>query len=499
MKNLLFTILFAMMTVSLFSQKAILPPVLVKPTDGASNQMPDAELDWYAVNGIGTITYEVQLDTNDQFQNPVTMSTNFSAINAENLIFGDQYFWRARATDNTGTSEWSSIFDFTIFNVVALSKPEEDDTTHQMPDVKLVWSNRKGATFITGITYYELQASVFEDFSVINFTDSVAEGTFPADTNYYFLRASNLYFDTAYYWRVRAKHDLGASLWSEHWPFSTLIGMTLLTPANNAVNQDPDVTLTWQAVTGINDYIYQVCSDPNFTFPCITGLVNDQYTSVEVPELMFGNTYYWRMAAAHSADTSDWTAVRSFQVINTVLLNLPANGATGVSVLPKLVWEPVNGIDGYELRVYNESFTYSDTAILDTNMYNVFKTMVVGEDYFWKVRTFSNGDTTNWSEVWQFHVGQVGIDELTLNDGLINLYPNPAKGMLTLELKSAKSGEVRVSIIDFIGKVVFDESYLFSQGVDTKSINLNNIPDGLYFIRLNSGDNSYSKKLIISK
>jgi hypothetical protein len=498
MKNLLFTILATIFTFSLFAQKSILPPVLVKPTDGATNQMPDAELDWYAVSGIGPVTYEVQIDTSDQFLNPVSLTTDFTAVNSENLIFGDQYFWRVRATDDSGTSEWSTVFDFSIFDQIALNKPDDGDTD-QMPDVQLVWSNRKGSIFITGITYYDIEASFFEDFSVLNYFDSVPFGIYPADTNYYFIKTSNLFFDSTYYWRVRARHDLDATEWSEARSFSVLSSVITLTPANNAVNQDPDIILTWEPVTGITDYIYQVCTDPNFTFPCITGLVNDQYTEVEVNELLFGNTYYWRISAAHAADTSDWSPVRNFQVINSVLLHFPENGAAGQSTLPKLEWYAINGIDGYEVRVYDETFTYSDTAFPDTNVYNIFKPMVVGEDYFWKVRTFSNGDTTNWSEVWQFHVGPQGIDKPSLSKDNVSLFPNPSTGKLFIEMNLAKSDDIQVTILDFVGKIILRESFTCQQGIDTKEIRLDECHDGLYFIRLTSGDKSYTEKIVLSR
>lgn len=498
MKNLLFTTLFAALSVGLFSQPDILPPVLTKPADAATNQMPDAELDWYAVNGLGTITYEVQIDTSDQFLNPVIMTSATTAANAQNLIFGDQYFWRVRATDNTGTSDWSAVFNFTVFDVVALNKPT-NNATGQMPDVVISWSNRKGAIYISGITYYEVQASFLEDFSTLAFIDSIASGTYPADTNFVILRTSNLLFDTTYYWRVRAKHNFGTCEWSEPWSFSTASGVTPLTPANGAVNQDPTIILTWEPMTGINDFIYQICSDPEFTFPCITGLVNDDYTSITIPELLFGNTYYWRLSAAHDDDTTDWTVARSFQVINSVLLHLPANGSSGLSILPALDWLPVNGVDGFELRVYDENFTYSDTAFLDTNFYNVFKPLELGKDYFWKVRTYSNGDTTNWSETWQFHTGQQGIGDIALNNENINLFPNPSNGRLTVELNSLNATEVQVTILDFVGKMVYDKYFTFQQGMDSKEINLVELNEGLYFIRFKTGESVYTEKLIISK
>ncbi len=61
MKNLLLTAIFAIISLSLISQTDIFPPVLDKPANAATNQMPDVQLDWYAVNGIGLISYELQI------------------------------------------------------------------------------------------------------------------------------------------------------------------------------------------------------------------------------------------------------------------------------------------------------------------------------------------------------------------------------------------------------------------------------------------------------
>jgi hypothetical protein len=191
--------------------------------------------------------------------------------------------------------------------------------------------------------------------------------------------------------------------------------------------------------------------------------------------------------------------VRNFQVINSVLLHFPENGAAGQSTLPKLEWYAINGIDGYEVRVYDETFTYSDTAFPDTNVYNIFKPMVVGEDYFWKVRTFSNGDTTNWSEVWQFHVGPQGIDKPSLSKDNVSLFPNPSTGKLFIEMNLAKSDDIQVTILDFVGKIILRESFICEQGIDTKEIRLDECHDGLYFIRLTSGDKSFTEKIVLSR
>jgi hypothetical protein len=496
MKNLLFTALFAIISVSLLSQTDILPPLLDKPADAAINQMPNAELDWFASSGIGQVSYEVQIDTSDLFENPVIYNTLFSSQKAENLFFGDEYFWRVKASDNSGTSDWSETRNFTVFDQVALKDPE-NGLENQMPDVQLIWSNRKGANFISGITFYDLEVSLVEDFSTVFYAASVADGTFPADTNFIFKNTSNLLFDTTFYWRVRARHSLDVTLWSEERSFSTIEGLSLTSPADGAVGQNPDVELIWEAISGVNKFVYQVCTDPNFTFPCITNFTESN--SVIVPSLLFGTTYHWRVKASHLNDTTDWSEERDFQVANTVVLNTPENGAAGLSILPTLIWNYLRGADQYEVRWNSQDNSIMDTAFVDTSFFLMFKPLELGIDYFWKVRAINNIDTTNWSETWQFHTGQSGIDNQVLGKEIVSIFPNPASGELTIELNSIQQTNVQIAIINLMGKIVSESNFSFDQGLDSKKINLYELNNGLYFIKFKSGDAIYTEKLIIDK
>lgn len=308
---------------------------------------------------------------------------------------------------------------------------------------------------------------------------------------------ADLLFGERYYWRLRAIHGADTSSWSSARYFSTIDGINLDEPAQNAINQNPDVKLTWLEITGIDSYIYQVCKDPDFTFPCISGFVDTNL--VIIPNLFFGETYYWRVQAASFADTTDWSEVRNFEVINTVLLTSPANGASGISNLPTLIWEWITIVDEYEVRWWAEDFTYSDTAFVP-GIYTgiiLYNPLLVGKDYFWKVRAMNNGDTTNWSDTWQFHVGAQSIGDQLLDDNNISIYPNPAKDRLTLEINSIKSTKINVMIIDLMGKIAMKQSFTVDQGISKNLMQLDVLNKGIYLIKIQSGNEVYSEKLII--
>jgi hypothetical protein len=86
-----------------------------------------------------------------------------------------------------------------------------------------------------------------------------------------------------------------------------------------------------------------------------------------------------------------------------------------------------------------------------------------------------------------------------LRKDIINLFPNPSNGMLSVELNAEKQTNIQITILDFVGKVVFDENYSFGQGQEIRNINLYDLNNGLYFIRFRSGDTIYTEKLVIDK
>jgi photosystem II stability/assembly factor-like uncharacterized protein len=138
--------------VNLTAQERIYTPELSLPSNGAVDQMPDMVLDWNAVTGgnTGIIKYDVQLDTDPGFPNPVNFQTEFlTAYKTSLLFFGQTYFWRVRAIDGTEISAWSEAWSFRIIRRVILNKPNEASETNT--DLTLEWNA------ITGITEYDYQ------------------------------------------------------------------------------------------------------------------------------------------------------------------------------------------------------------------------------------------------------------------------------------------------------------------------------------------------------
>lgn len=87
-----------------------------------------------------------------------------------------------------------------------------------------------------------------------------------------------------------------------------------------------------------------------------------------------------------------------------------------------------------------------------------------------------------------------GVNEFSLNDNTITVYPNPAKNQINISIKDGVTeAPVRVSIYDILGKVIYNEYC----SKNKTTINSSDWASGLYTIRLEQNEKSIYKKIII--
>jgi len=79
----------------------------------------------------------------------------------------------------------------------------------------------------------------------------------------------------------------------------------------------------------------------------------------------------------------------------------------------------------------------------------------------------------------------------------LKIYPNPCKTeKITLEYSNTKISEYQITNI--AGKMVQQEKFIFPEY--KKQIQINNLQDGIYLVRVKSDENrTFVKKLIVSK
>jgi hypothetical protein len=94
----------------------------------------------------------------------------------------------------------------------------------------------------------------------------------------------------------------------------------------------------------------------------------------------------------------------------------------------------------------------------------------------------------------------VGIEDITLDDFLTQVYPNPGTGDATINVGLLRQGNVNISITDLSGKLI-GSIRKENLGAGDYSFNLaeitgRNLSAGAYLIRIDSGNYSKTRKWI---
>jgi len=392
-------------------------PSLSSPNNNASNLNTGVYVDWYAVSN--SEGYIVELDTISSFDSPLFQTHTDLYINSsssnndteeffQDLLFGQQYYWRVKAFVTNDTSSWTSR-QFSTRSTVSLSSPSNNSTTQQT-GVYLDWYS----SWYVNSYQVELDTSINFNSSLLQthqdtYINSSSSNT---DTDEFF---QDLYFGQKYYWRVRAINDNDTSDWSLR-NFTTKNNLALNSPSNASTTQQISVSLNWNSMYYVDAYQVEIDTSANFDSPLYQNhqdaYINTSSSNTDTDEffqgLYFGQKYYWRVRAINSVDTTAW-AQRYFTTKNSLSLNSPSNGSTSQQSSVSLNWNSLYYVNSYEVELdtsanfdsplyqYHQD-TYINTSSSNTDTDEFFQGLYFGQKYYWRVRAITSIDTTLWTQ-----------------------------------------------------------------------------------------------------
>jgi hypothetical protein len=92
-----------------------------------------------------------------------------------------------------------------------------------------------------------------------------------------------------------------------------------------------------------------------------------------------------------------------------------------------------------------------------------------------------------------------GIPDFT-NGMSATIFPNPAKGMITVEIKGLQTaGSMQLKLLNTLGQTVFISNEKSGSGAFTKTMDLSAMPAGIYSLEIKSNGAILKKKVIIEK
>lgn len=90
----------------------------------------------------------------------------------------------------------------------------------------------------------------------------------------------------------------------------------------------------------------------------------------------------------------------------------------------------------------------------------------------------------------------INIDSILLTNKELNIYPNPVTDILTLKYNSPKEAFLLIEIINSTGIVVKTLNSNFFKGTNIQMIGLQDLPKGIYTIKVITNENIYHEKVI---
>lgn len=92
----------------------------------------------------------------------------------------------------------------------------------------------------------------------------------------------------------------------------------------------------------------------------------------------------------------------------------------------------------------------------------------------------------------------VGLSQLVLQDAGILIYPNPNAGSFNIQATGLQSGTSQIQVVNLMGEVVYNETET-GEGTLNKEINLYELSNGIYFVKIIAPGKTYVQKIIVSK
>lgn len=248
--------------------------------------------------------------------------------------------------------------------------------------------------------------------------------------------------------------------------------------------------------------IYHVTSTPGYATewfwilqPGNAGILINNGAFVEIDWVpSFTGSAFLSVAAGNLCGQSEYS-----DELEIIVLPLP--GMAGAISGDNVVCQ--NEVTVYNVDLISDATNYSwellplTAGVLFENLNTcniTWNDLFEGTAYL-KVRGLNDCGEGEWSPAFEILVENcTGIINLKEDEG-VNIFPNPNKGSFTIETNFSTDEPIAISVWDLLGVKMFEQADV--RGIF--SVEMKNVPDGVYYLKLESPTHTRIKKIIISQ
>jgi hypothetical protein len=276
-------------------------PTGVSASEGTSSSYVTVK--WNSVSG--ATSYDITRCTTTAVSscNSTAKGKTGTSYNAGSGTVGTTYYYRVRACNSSGCSDWSDYDTGYKGSISSNSKPSiptgvsaSDGTSSSYVTVK--WNS------VSGATKYDITRCTSTSVYSCNATAKGKTGT-----SY---NATSGTVGTTYYYRVRACNSAGCSDWSNYdtgYKGSSGSSSKPSIPTGVSASDGTSssyVTVKWNSVNGATSYDITRCTTTAVS-SCNSTAKGKTRTSHNATSGTIGTTYYYRVRACNISGCSDWS------------------------------------------------------------------------------------------------------------------------------------------------------------------------------------------------
>lgn len=148
---------------------------------------------------------------------------------------------------------------------------------------------------------------------------------------------------------------------------------------------------------------------------------------------------------------------------------------------------------GYIPAITDWQNIYVDLSAVNKNLSQIFTKFVTTNDH----GNYLYIDNVNLAQ--KPAPNPVGLSTVGKNSYNAAIFPNPSNSIVNVKVNSPISTSAKVSVISTLGQVVFVKETHLSEGTNLMSIEVKDLPAGLYSVVINSEKGAITKMLTVTK
>ena len=182
-------------------------------------------------------------------------------------------------------------------------------------------------------------------------------------------------------------------------------------------------------------------------------------------------------------------------------LNLFVNNITGTTA--ELHWTIQGSPSEFRVAYKSANTDYTIETIPGNTSSLTISGLTPNTLYAWGVKAICNAESV--SNIEHGNRFSTSTEKLGVSHNLtgsLQVYPNPTNGKFTIELKAdhASFNTASLEIINLLGQVVYTQKAIVIDEGLTNEINLDSpLADGVYYLKLNVGENAFAKSILLRK